>query len=453
MRILRYYSATANFNYLCSVQQNFEDHIKEHFPVLGEGTFLLACSGGVDSVVLAHLCANSRLDFAIAHCNFGLRGSESDGDETFVENLAKELEKSFFITHFDTADYIAKHKVSVLMAARELRYNWFFALAEENGFKTVVTAHQSDDDLETFLINLSRGTGIQGLMGIPAWTDRICRPLLAFSRKVVLDFARDNQIQWREDSSNKKVKYLRNKIRHQIIPLLKELHPTFSTNFTKTQRHLGQTQAILENHINDLKEALFLENGDTIKISVDSIRRLQPLKGYLYELFKSHGFTEWEDVEGLLTAMSGKEVRSKTHRLLRDRDFLLLTKIVPISNEVFTWDAHRSAIEQPIAIAMEYVDRMDIISERILYVDKATLKYPLTVRKWQKGDYFYPLGMRNKKKLSKFLKDEKISVIDKEKQWVLCSENNIVWVIGRRADDRYKITPSTKQIIKFTSNE
>lgn len=443
----------ANFKYLCTVQQEFEDHINKNFPIVREGTFLLACSGGVDSVVLAHLCAKSGLDFAIAHCNFGLRGSESDGDETFVENLAKDLGKTFFVTHFDTADYVKKHKVSVLMAARELRYNWFFELMGANGYKTVATAHQSDDDLETFLINLSRGTGIQGLIGIPALTDRICRPLLAFSREDIMDFARDNHILWREDSSNKKVKYLRNKIRHQIIPLLKELHPTFPINFTKTQHHLAQTHAILENHIEEIKSALFIKNGDNIKIPIGSIKHLNPIKGYLYELFKPYGFTEWEDVEGLLAAMSGKEVRSKTHRLLRDRDFLLLTEIAPWTNEVFIWDAHQPVLEHPIPISRHEVAGMDEISERILYVDKKTLKYPLTVRKWQKGDYFYPLGMRNKKKLSKFFKDEKISVIDKEKQWLLCSQNNIVWVVGKRADDRFKVTKNTKRIIKFISIE
>ncbi len=439
-----------NFSYFCNVQEEFEDHIKTHFPELQENTFLLACSGGIDSVVLAHLCAEIQLNFAIAHCNFGLRGMESKGDEDFVRALAKELNAPFFVTHFDTAYYVEKHKVSVLLAARELRYTWFYKIMKEQGYNTLVTAHQADDDLETFLINLSRGTGIQGLMGIPQRTDSISRPLLKFSREAILDYAKNHQIKWREDSSNKKTIYLRNKIRHQIIPHLKALHPTFLDNFAKTRHYLMQTHALLENYIHDLRDSLWQSNTECVKIPIASLQKLVPLDAYIYELFKPYGFTEWNDVLGLLTTMSGKEVRSKTHRLLRDRDFLVLGEIKPPQNDVYRIEADQSLLEYPLKLQICEIDAIAKFSDDTLYVDQKALKYPLTVRKWQRSDYFYPYGMRHKKKLSKFFKDEKISVFDKERQWLLCSGNQIVWVMGRRSDDRFKVTGETQKIIKFT---
>ncbi|MGB3149186.1 MAG: tRNA lysidine(34) synthetase TilS, partial [Maribacter sp.] len=217
------------------MRRHFKQHINSEFPELLRSKFLLACSGGLDSVVLTHLCYESQMNFALAHCNFGLRGADSNADELFVLKLGKELERQVFVTHFDTLGYMNQHKVSVQMAARDLRYAWFNTILQENNLSTLVTAHHADDDLETFLINLSRGTGINGLSGIPAKTATLRRPLLAFSREQLLAYANLNHLQWREDKSNKDPKYLRNKIRSEIIPTLKELHPTFLENFKNTQ--------------------------------------------------------------------------------------------------------------------------------------------------------------------------------------------------------------------------
>lgn len=430
----------------------FKEHIENQFPELLKSKFLLACSGGVDSVVLAHLCCQCGLDFSLAHCNFKLRGSESDEDERFVRELAKKLKKPIWVKQFNTQTYVESHKISVQMAARELRYAWFNELMARQHIKMLVTAHQLDDNLETFIINLSRGTGIKGLIGIPPKTETIARPLLPFSRAQLLEFAKKEHIEWREDQSNAETKYLRNKIRHGIVPILKELHPTFLNNFIETQEFLKQIAAIADNHINQLKEDIFQEEGDVIRIKIESLLPLNPLKAYVHALFGVYGFTEWEDLQHLLTAMSGKEVRSRTHRLVKDRDFLLLANIADDFQEAFQIKKEDTEVQTPIGLRISTVNIIEAVGPDVLYVDKETLKYPLVLRKWQKGDYFYPLGMGGRKKLSKFFKDEKLDVISKEKQWLLCSDNKIVWVVGKRADDRFKITEKTKYILKIVLN-
>jgi tRNA(Ile)-lysidine synthase len=410
------------------VLKAFKSHIKKKFPELLKAPFLLACSGGIDSMV---------------------RGAESDADEKWIGNLAGKLNKQLFLKRFKTVDYSKERKVSIQMAARELRYAWFAEIMQKNGFKTLVTAHHADDDLETFLINLSRGTGIEGLTGIPEKTDSIARPLLAFSKEQINAYADGENIQWREDRSNADTKYLRNNIRHRILPLFKELNPSFLENFRETQHYLAQTAAIADDGIRQIRGEIFLQEGKTLKIPVRALKKLKPSQGYLYGLFKEYGFTEWNDVEHLLQAMSGKEVRSKTHRLVKDRDFLLLAEIKAVESGAYEIWEHETEIEKPVPMEIEMVNTMTETGEHILYVPKKALKYPLTLRKWEEGDYFYPFGMQGKKKLSKFFKDEKIDVITKEGQWLLCSEGEIVWVVGRRADERFKITEGTEQILKF----
>ncbi len=433
--------------------EEFKKHIHDHITELLQNRFLLACSGGMDSVVLAHLCYQSKLDFSMAHCNFKLRGSESEKDEQFVRELSRKLNKSFFTRDFETVEHANNQKISVQMAARDLRYKWFTELMEQHQIKTLVTAHHADDNLETFLINLSRGTGIKGLTGIPAKTAIIARPLLSFSREQILDFAKSSGIGWREDQSNIQTKYLRNKIRHQIVPLLKELHPTFLDNFHATLKYLQQTAAISENHIKQLKENLFQQDGDVIRISIEALQNLLPLEAYIHALFNAYGFTEWEDVQHLLTAMSGKEVHSKTHRLVKDRDELLLSTISKKTNVQFEITAATTQIDEPVHLSFHNVDTIEETGSHVLYVDKETLKYPMKLRKWQKGDYFYPLGMTGRKKISKYFKDEKVSVLAKEAQWLLCSDGNIVWVVGKRADDRFKVTEKTRDILRIILNQ
>ncbi len=431
----------------------FKEHIALNYPELLEKHFLVACSGGVDSVVLVHLCAQNKMDFSIVHCNFQLRGYESDMDAFFVEDLARKLSKKIYIKDFNTVGYVNKNKVSLQMAARELRYAWFEELMNAYQITTLVTAHQADDNLETFIINLSRGTGIKGLTGIPAKTSTISRPMLIFSRAQITQFAEIKNISWREDKSNRETRYLRNKIRYNVIPKLKELHPGFLANFESTRANLEGSAALLKDYLAALKRDLFQQQDDVIKISISSLLKLEPIKVYMYELFHEYGFKEWDDVAGLLSAISGKEVRSSTHRLIKDREDLLLQPLYPSINEKYLIDLVPGIITEPLNMKVDEVKAMGETSRKILYVDKETLNHKLSIRKWEKGDYFYPFGMKGTKRVSKFFKDEKMDLISKERQWLLCSGDSIVWIIGRRGDDRFKVTPKTKTILRFTITE
>lgn len=427
----------------------FKKYLQLNFQNLLDDPFLLACSGGIDSIVLAHLCYSLKLDFSLAHCNFKLRET-SDLDEEFVKELAILFKIDHFTTTFDTVAYMNKHKVSVQVAARELRYAWFFEILKENNIQTVVTAHQADDNLETFLINLCRGTGIDGLTSIPEKTANISRPLLPFSRDEILKYARENDLTWREDETNKETKYLRNKIRLDIVPKLKELHPTFLNNFLKTQEHLRETAILLENHTKEIHGLLFKKIDAIFRININDLKELKPLTAYVYHLFKPYGFKDAEAIIALFDSLSGKELVSNTHRLLKDRGCFLLQEITVTEPNFYEIKEIDSSILYPIHLKKEVVSNLEEKSANCLYIDAKTLKFPLVVRKVKTGDYFYPFGMKGVKKVSKFFKDEKYSQIAKENQWLLCSENNIVWIIGKRADDRFKITNKTTKIIKFT---
>ena len=430
----------------------FKNHIKQNLPFLEESKLLVAISGGVDSVVLTHLCKEAKLDFALAHCNFNLRGNESDADESFVLELAEDLDVEVFIQNFDTESFAKNEKLSIQLAARQLRYDWFFELSEQLNFDYILTAHHADDNLETFLINLSRGTGLEGLKGIPEVNETIVRPLLSFSREDIEDYAKTNHLKWREDSSNASTKYLRNKLRHDVIPVLKDINPDVLANFQNTLAHLNDSSTIVEDAVDFfLNKAIVTINDNQISYKISEFEALNNPKAYLFEIFKDYGFTQWKDIENLLTAQSGKLVFSKTHQLLKDRDCLILSEISSEkNNEIVTILEEQNEIKLPNGIlCIESVEEIGETDKSIIYIDKKTLKYPLTVRHWEKGDYFYPLGMQGKKKLSKFFKDEKLSLLDKQKTLLLCSDHQVVWVINHRADNRFKLTKQTQDILKI----
>ena len=435
---------------------NFQNHINQNLSFLNKSRLLIAISGGLDSVVLTHLCHQLKLNLALAHCNFNLRGDESDGDEEFVLQLAEDLDLEVFIESFETEDYAKTYKLSTQMAARELRYNWFEELAEQLNFDFILTAHHADDNLETFLINLSRGTGLDGLMGIPEVNNKIVRPLLTFSREDIETYAKDNKLKWREDSSNASNKYLRNKLRHDVIPVLKEINPFLLQNFESTQNHLQDSKQIIEDTIVRIqKKAVYVDNDNVIRLSIKKLKKLSNPKAYLFELLKDFNFTEWDDVTNLLDAQSGKQVFSSTHRLLKDRDYLMLIE----NNSEETQESISISEDKKqlkTSFGTLFFDEADAIFDaqaNVICVDKAKLKHPLILRKWEEGDFFYPSGMTGKKKLSKYFKDEKMSLIEKENTWLLCSEKDIVWVIGRRADNRFFATENTKQILKIELNK
>ncbi len=429
--------------------QQFREHISTHLSFLNGKKLLIALSGGVDSIVLAHLLHTLNFNIEPAHCNFKLRGAESDEDEAFVTGFSSALNVKIHVRHFDTQAYSENHKVSIQMAARTLRYQWFTSLAEALKCHYILTAHHADDALETFLINFSRGTGLEGLTGIPEQNGNVIRPLLPFSKETILDYAEKNNLEWREDSSNAETKYLRNKIRHEITPQLKTLHPTFQENVQKTLRHLQGSSQLIATHIESYKKTLFQHHDNGYRIEVTELMGLHPQKPYLYELFKDFGFTEWDDVARILHASSGKQLFSATHRLVKDRDAIYIAPLLQEATVRVIIDEHTKSITTPVALNIDEVNKIRETGMHTIYVDKEKLKFPLTVRKWEKGDYFYPFGMQGKKKVSKFFKDEKYTLPDKENQWLLCTDDAIVWIIGRRADNRYKVENTTKNILKI----
>lgn len=433
------------------MQDHFLKHIEEEFPELLQQKFIIAISGGIDSVVLVHLCHNLKLNFSLAHCNFKLREEESDKDARFVKDLANSLECKFFIKEFETEKIAKTNKNSIQITARNLRYNWFYELVNTTNHHYVVTAHHLNDSLETFIINLSRSTGIKGLTGIPGKNNFIRRPLLNFSRDEIEGFAFKNKIEWREDQSNKSTKYLRNKIRHEVVPTLMELTPDFLKNFESSLEKLQDAQVLIEDYTHLLFKEIVIEKKDHYEINIEKLNSFPNQKAILYQLLEGFGFTEWDDVYHLKDAQTGKKVFSSTHQLIKDRDNLILSvlestrfKTQFIKKDEYLVDAGDFKLK-----IMEASQLGDFGSE-IAYVDKSKLKFPLSLRSIQNGDYFYPFGMKGKKKLSDFLKDEKISSHLKSSQLVLCNRNeDIIWVLNLRTDDRYKVNETTEDILKI----
>ena len=432
------------------MKTEFQQHLTTRFPFIENKKVAVACSGGLDSVVLAFLLYSAGYKITLLHCNFTLRGDESDEDARFVSKLAKKWSMGMAVESFDTRQYATDHKLSVQMAARDLRYAWFHGLLRNHTFDYILTAHHADDALETFLINTARGTGLRGLSGIPEQNDQILRPLLPFSRADILQFAKEQVLYWREDSSNAETKYLRNALRHNVIPAWKDQRPQLLDTFSTTQQRLRDAEALIEDYMSLVYNLVITEIESGYALNIQKLQELPNTKVLLYELLHPFGFTAWDDIAGLLEAQSGKQVFSATHRLLKDRTQLLLTEIPSEANEEKLIPASVENITTPISLRFETVASFEVTNAHTVFVDKTSLQFPLVLRKWKDGDVFYPFGMQGKKKLSKFFKDEKLSLAEKEKTWVLCSDEKIVWVVSQRLDERFKVTRETKEILKIT---
>ena len=431
--------------------QQFQNHINQNFPQLANKKIIIATSGGLDSMVLLHLFQNLNQKIAIAHCNFQLRGIESLEDQNFVQNYAVANEIPIFITQFDTENFAIDYKLSTQVAARNLRYDWFYELLESENYDYILTAHHADDNLETFIVNLSRGTGLDGLVGIPSLNDKIIRPLLTFSRQEIEDYAKENKIKWQEDSSNASDKYLRNKIRHHIIPQLKELNANFLNSFLKTQKYLQESQTMVEDATIMIYQQVAKEVGKEIHFDLLKLKTLSNYKSYLYQWLQEFGFSAWNDIYDLVESQSGKIIYSNDYQLLKNRKHLILSPIPEIENEVYSIKKNQIEVKFPIKLSICKVTFLDEVSKLSIFVDEEKLSFPLQIRNWNEGDIFLPFGMNgNSKKVSKFFKDEKLSVLEKQKIWILTSDKQIVWIIGMRQDERFKIEKSTKNILQIT---
>lgn len=427
---------------------SFQNHLQQNFPFLWQKKIILAISGGIDSVVLAHLLHGLDIPFLMAHCNFQLRGEESEGDQRFVEALSLQLSVPLAVKRFETKAYGKTHGLNTQLAARVLRYEWFEALRKEKDYDYVLTAHQANDSWETFLINTSRGTGLKGLLGIPAQNRAILRPLLPFSREEIHAFAMENNISWREDSSNSSDAYTRNKIRHHLSPILKEIHPLFFKNFEKTQSLLQLTYDFLQESISQYRKECFTM-GNPIVFLIEKLQTHPYRRFLLHELLSPYGFTDVNALERFLQASTGKYLASDTHRLLSNRGQWLISEIHETPSLDFYLQDTDQAIDFPIALSWKKVSQAEPSGPEVIYIDKEKIQFPLCLRKRKEGDLFYPYGMGGQKKvLRKYFKDEKYSLYDKENQWLLTdSTDRILWVVGRRADERFRPTPHTKEIL------
>lgn len=442
------------------LRKEFEKFLNKHRLFEKQDRVLLALSGGADSVVLATLLFECGYNFSIAHCNFHLRAEESNRDEEFVTKWAEQHNKELFVQNFDTYGYMQEKGISLEMAARELRYSWFENLIKEHGFHCLATAHHADDSVETFFINLLRGTGIAGLHGILPKNDYIVRPLLFANRESIMEFVKENNIEFVEDSTNSETKFLRNKIRHCVIPMLKEISPDFDSIIGKNIERLRDAETVFRSAVEKVKNEIIIREKENVKIPITELQKLNPKGIYLYEILSDYGFNEAvvNNVLMVLDAESGKRFYSKTHCLLKDREFLLIYPIEQEENENdYSIDAEITLITEPFEAKIEVLRDLNFISvpkkANVAMLDMDLLSFPLELRHWKQGDYFVPFGMRKKKKLSDFFTSNKYSLLDKERQWLLCSGDEIVWVVGKRIDDRFKISQNTKSVFKIEITE
>jgi tRNA(Ile)-lysidine synthase len=435
-------------------QARFNKHWAHTFPQFSkDGHFVLAVSGGADSVVLAHLLKGAGINFEIAHCNFKLRGAESDRDEAFVKNLAVTLDVPFSCKHFDTNTYAAENKISVQEAARDLRYAWFATFNT-----TVITAHHANDNIETVFMHFCRGTGIAGLTGIEPYKvkERLLRPLLVFHKQEIIDYAFEAGIAFVEDSSNASDKYTRNFFRHQILPAVQEVFPQAEQNILHTIKHLREVSEVYKAAMQKIVSKLQFINGHEIHIPVLMWQKATPLDTITFEMLYPYGFSAAQVPEAIkmLSAHNGAVLISPSHRLIKNRNWMILAPLETAANTtVVVVEQNDTSVHFPggsISVQTSVSLVPEASDNNTCMLDAAALQFPLILRPAATGDYFYPLGMQKKKKLSKFFIDQKLSKTAKEKVWVLVSNNRIAWVIGYRIDNRFKITTASTAAVKFT---
>ncbi|MDX2306117.1 MAG: tRNA lysidine(34) synthetase TilS [Microscillaceae bacterium] len=432
----------------------FEAYIQSQKLIQWGDKILIGVSGGLDSIVLSHIFSQTSYSFAIAHCNFQLRGKESEADAVFVKNLAHQYQVSYFEKVFPTKTLAAKRQISIQMLARELRYQWFESLLAENGFDLMATAHHLNDTVETLWLNLIRGTGIAGLHGIPPQNGQIIRPLLFATREEIYQYALDNSLKWREDSSNQENYYRRNLLRNEVMPLLKQLNPNIEHTLAQSIEKFRAVEVIFRESMQILKEEIMQEKNEMIYLDYQALaQKTEPIARIFY-LLEAYGFNYrqckdiWESIQGI----SGKVFRSAHYELVKDRAFLILSPITPqdLSDYlIFEGDNQISLRDYDLNIDYQIFTPEFIIPKDPWQacLDADRLQFPLKIRRWQEGDFFYPLGMDGRQKISDFLINQKISLALKSQVKVLCSGEDIMWVVGHRIDNRFKITAKTQTFI------
>ena len=439
------------------LEKPFQQYISLNHLFTKDHQLLLAVSGGVDSMVLVDLCAKAGYLFSIAHCNFQLRGAESDADEALVRSLAQKYNATVHVKKFDTVAYAFDHKLSIQEAARVLRYEWFDELSRVNGQQsTVLTAHHADDNNETLLMNFFRGTGLHGLTGIPVSYGDIKRPLLSFSKDELITYANENKLEWREDVSNQSSKYTRNFFRNEIIPMIEKVYPQVKENLQDNIHRFKEIEALYKTSTQLIIKKLCKQKGTEVHIPVKQLLQYNN-RALIYEIIKDYGFAEKQidEVLKLCESASGKFIESPAlhFRIIKHRHWLIIAPGADTTARHFVID-RAGQFRTPVGI-MDVQDKtIDAnaipSSPSTAVLDASKVEFPLLLRKWKAGDYFYPLGMTKKKKLARFFIDQKLSQTQKENMWVLESNQRILWVVGMRIDDRCKLSSSTTKLIHIT---
>ena len=418
---------------------------------------LVGVSGGVDSVVLLHLLQRLGAKTGVAHCNFMLRGADSAADEAFVEQLANATSLPFYVTRFHTAEIARQQRTAIQETARELRYAWFAETAKREGYAFIAVAHHGDDQFETFFINLIRGSGMGGLKGMPFRRDNIIRPLLFARRAEIEAYAEKHNLAFRNDVSNAKTDYLRNRIRHMLLPAFAELDPRAAKGLGSSISMLKQQWITYNDLVAMAADKLISTVGDSILINKIELDRFSQPETILFELLKNYGFSG-KVCTGIALAMNGqpgKQFYTDSHRLTIDREQLMIEPIEQLPlQEAFEIFSHTTEIAVPLNLGISMIDIEDHHaidpSPEMAYIDANRICFPLVVRKWKKGDRFYPFGMKGSKLVSDFFVDARFSVAQKENTWLLCNSNGeIIWVMGYRPDDRFKITANTRRIMQI----
>ena len=428
------------------MKNRFLENIKKNNLFSKEDKLIVAISGGADSVALAILLNECNFPIIFAHCNFNLREDESDADEDFVRKLAKKLDLECFVESFVTEKFAKENKISIQMAARQIRYSWLEKIRTETNSKYIAVAHHKDDDIETYFINLIRGSGIRGFLGMKEKKNKIIRPLLNFERDEIESYLMLKNQEFRTDSSNTDTKYLRNNIRKHIIPLIKDINPSFSNTFSNELEYMNDVFKVFQNVINTEMKHIILSSSDDIILDKNNLLKSDNKKILLREFIFPFGFTQTDQILNSCNNISGKMFYSKSHKLLIDRDKIIISELKNTEEICLEISENLPEINFPINMRFDISEELSYHkSEEKAAFDFDRIKFPIQIRKWKEGDYFHPIGMNGKKKLSDFFIDEKLSRFEKEKCCIMCSDEKIMWIIGHRMDDRFKITNKTKK--------
>lgn len=432
--------------------QQIKNFISHNELLTPKARIIVGVSGGSDSVALLDILYHLGYECIVAHCNFHLRGEESFRDEYFVEKLANQYNLKYLVTHFDTKKHVEDAGMSIEMAARELRYAWFEKVRKKHKAEAIAVAHHQDDSVETVLLNLIRGTGIRGLSGMLPKNGKIVRPLLAIYHDDVLEYLKENNIEFVEDSTNAEDIYIRNKIRLNIIPLMETINPSVKQSISRSASNLYQAEQIYLSYIDKASKKVLKDN----KVDIDELLKQKQPKTILFELFSPLGFNSStiDNIFDSIDGQSGKVFYSNSHRIIKDREHLIVEEIPLIAeNKIYLITESDTEIAEPVKLKLSTLAKTTDFAlpkgSTDLYIDKTKVMFPLVIRKWAHGDWFKPLGMKGSKKLSDYFTDRKFSLPEKENTWLICSGDDIIWIVGERADDRFKITNHTKEIFKI----